>query len=160
MHKVYFDDDDYKKVIRLKKILGTSFEIKKFTNSNTYYVAMRYTSSKKRYFVYIHRFVLGVTDKNIHVDHVDNNGLNNQRSNIRECDRFQNMKNRSSAKNSSSKYLGVHFSKWHGKFRAVIKPSNKKNKHLGYFEEEKDAAIAYNEAATGIHGEFANLNSF
>ena len=68
------------------------------------------------------------------------------------------MKNRKSAKGSSSKYLGIHFSNWHDRWRAVIKPTGQKNIIIGCYKNELDAVYAYNFAAKIIHGEFANLN--
>lgn len=91
------------------------------------------------------------------VDHRDNNPLNDKIENLRAANRFQNARNRSSAKNSSSRYLGVCLRK-NGKWVAHIRILGKL-KHLGYHFEETDAALAYNKAAIEFHGEFANLNN-
>jgi len=104
--------------------------------------------------VYMHRLILGLTDPKIPCDHIDHNGLNNQRNNIRACTQSQNLCNRSPNKNGSSKYLGVSWDKEHRKWKVLIH-----NKFLGRFNLETDAAKAYNKAAKEIHGEFANLNS-
>lgn len=90
------------------------------------------------------------------VDHKDRNCENNRIENLREATRMQNSQNRTSAKNSSSKYLGVHHylkRKWHAAIRV-----NKILKSIGYFKTEEEAALAYNKAAVKYHGEFANLN--
>ncbi len=54
-------------------------------------------------------------------------------------------------RNNKSGYKGVHFAqnKWHVEVRG---------KHVGYFDDVKDAARAYNEKALELFGEFANLN--
>lgn len=107
--------------------------------------------------VSMHRLIMDVTDRKIIIDHRDHNGLNNQKSNLRIATSSQNAANRRSAKNSASKYLGVHWFRPTGVWYAIIK-KNDTVKRLGYFKYEINAAIAYNEAAKEIHGEFANLN--
>ena len=118
----------------------------------------------------MHRMILGVTDPNILVDHKDGNGLNNQRNNIRICNRSQNAAN----KKPKNKYLGVRFhiarKKYISRKTGELKLMNDKGgwmaiickdgkyKNLGRFQTEEAAAKAYNEAAIKYHGEFANLN--
>ena len=91
------------------------------------------------------------------IDHINNDPADNRIENLREATHFQNMRNRSSVKESTSKYLGVYWDKQHDKWKAQIRVDGTKY-HLGYFTVEKDAARAYNEAAKKYHGEFANLN--
>ena len=107
--------------------------------------------------VLMHRMILGLTDKKILVDHKDRNGLNNIKSNLRIATRSQNNANTISRPGSSSKYLGVCFYKHTGKWAARIR-KNGKLIHIGQFETEENAAIAYNKKAIELHGEFANLN--
>lgn len=94
------------------------------------------------------------TPKGLCVDHIDGNGLNNRRSNLRVCNSKQNTSSTRSRK-GTSKYKGV--SKFGSKWRAYIAP-NRKQISLGYFSNQKDAAIAYNIAAEKYFGEFALLN--
>ncbi len=105
----------------------------------------------------MHRILLGLIDPKIYADHKDRNGLNNQRYNLREANGSQNNANKESRKNSSSKYLGVKWYKKHEKWTSAIK-LNYKTYHLGYFDLEEMAALAYNTKAVELHGEFANLN--
>lgn len=114
-------------------------------------------TTKKHEVILMHRLIMGATSPDIFIDHKDQNGLNNQVSNLRICSHQQNCKNRRSVRGSSSKFLGVHFSKAANKWKAEI-CVNGKNKYLGLFTNEYDAAIAYNRAATEHHGEYANLN--
>jgi hypothetical protein len=94
------------------------------------------------------------------VDHVDGNGLNNQRVNLRSCSNSQNMMNSGKRKNgTTSKYKGVSRRPDLNVFRATI-GINKKQIHLGYFKTEVDAAAAYNDAAKKYHGVFAFFNDF
>jgi len=125
----------------------------------------------KRISLKMHRVILNLTNPNIHTDHKDHDGLNNQRFNLRICTASQNAKNRRPF--GTSKYLGVslHIStakqtnkngelviyKSRPRWVAHIKTENG-YKHLGLFDNEIDAAKAYDEAAIIHHGEFANLN--
>jgi len=106
----------------------------------------------------MHRLILDVTDKSIFVDHADKNGINNQKNNLRICsNRSDNLANRNVSAGKTSKYLGVSFHKGTHKWRSRI-CRNGINHDLGYFINESDAALAYNNAAVKIHGQFASLN--
>lgn len=77
--------------------------------------------------------------------------------NLRKCSHQQNSCNRRSNINSTSKYLGVSYCKKRMRWIAQIEKKGKKS-WGGVFSDEKSAAIAYNNKAIQIHGEFANLN--
>lgn len=106
----------------------------------------------------MHRFILGAQKGQL-VDHIDRDGLNNQRSNIRICTRTGNARNQGLSKRNSSGFKGVHRD-----HRAIARPwiahiaVNRKNRHLGRFATPEEAARAYNVAAVELHGEFASLN--
>jgi hypothetical protein len=89
------------------------------------------------------------------VDHINGNKLDNRKDNLRPVTRSQNSYNRKP--NKGYKYKGVWFRKSARKYIACISFDKKKH-HLGYFETEKEAAVAYNEAAIRLHGEYARLN--
>jgi len=91
------------------------------------------------------------------VDHKDRDSLNNSRTNLRVATRSQNNCNRKKRQGCSSKYRGVHFHKGSGKWLVNINFENKCI-FLGQFDNEEDAARAYDEAAKVYHGEFAVLN--
>lgn len=102
--------------------------------------------------------VVGYTlTPNEKVDHIDNNPLNNVRSNLRLATTAQNGANRRLGSNSTSGYKGVTWSKADSKWKAHIMVSGK-TKHLGYFTDVLQAAQAYNEAAISYFGEFALIN--
>ena len=146
------DDEDFEE---LSKYKWSATKI-----GNTFY-ALRCSNwdyeTKKSTFVYMHRQILGLTDRNIFTDHEDRNGLNNQRNNIRIATRSQNLSNVRSGKGSTSKYLGVSFMKRDSVWVAQIS-KNRKFIWLGRHKTEEEAALAYNKAAKELHGEFANLN--
>lgn len=127
-------------------------------NSNTAYCHF-YDKNTQEY-GFLHRRILGlIPSDNIIVDHIDGNGLNNQKENLRFCTKKQNSANRKKNKNNFLKYKGVTYDK-----RLKTKPFyakiviNGKNKNLGNFATQEEAARRYNEEAIKIHGKFARLN--
>jgi len=105
----------------------------------------------------MHRIIMDA-EKGEEIDHRDGNGLNNQRCNLRLCTHRQNLMNRRKThKRCSSKFRGVSWEKRSGKWCAQIM-IHYRHIHLGYFDDEVLAALAYNEAATKHFGEFAHLN--
>lgn len=91
------------------------------------------------------------------IDHIDNDGLNNRRSNLRPATQSQNGMNRNKVRGTSSKFKGVG---WHKKtrcWRAYIKRDGM-TKSLGYYKDEIEAAKAYDKAALELFGEYAKLN--
>ena len=107
--------------------------------------------------IYLHRFILKITDKKIFVDHVNMNTLDNRKINLRICTHSQNQMNTNKNNRNSLGYKGISYDKRVNKFYANI-TLNKKTFYLGGFIDPKDAAKAYNEAAIKYFGEFANLN--
>lgn len=111
------------------------------------------------------------TDKTELIDHIDHNGLNNQKYNLRRCTYSQNQMNKSPR--GKSKYLGVSLQikkrlYYRKKTMEIVEyihinwlssiRHEKKQIHLGIFKDEIMAALAYDKAAIVYHGEFANLN--
>ena len=110
-----------------------------------------------RFAVYMHRSVCdGLTEERNHVDHIDGDGLNNQRSNLRACNPHENHGNQKKARidKTSSRYKGVSWDGARKRWKAVIKV-NGKHIDIGRFKDECDAATAYNFAAEAAFGEFA-----
>ncbi len=110
--------------------------------------------------VYMHRAILDVPH-GMQVDHVNHNGLDNQRFNIRICTKVQNGANRLKASKYSSLYKGVSWSKskncWEARIGSgSVNPITRR--HLGSFKSEIEAARAYDAAAREQWGEFALVN--
>lgn len=101
---------------------------------------------------FLHQFLLGFPKCG--VDHINLDGLDNRRENLRLASQSQNQANRGRNKNNRAGFKGVSWSKSHHKWRASIQ-KNSIDYHLGYFCDLKEAAAAYAAAATKYFGEFA-----
>lgn len=102
--------------------------------------------------VYMHRLIMGAR-KGQYVDHKDNDGLNNRRDNLRIATMRQNIQNSKKKTGCSSAYKGVTLNKALSLWRASVN-----NQFLGYFEDERHAALAYDLNAKYLYGEFARTN--
>jgi hypothetical protein len=94
------------------------------------------------------------------VDHINGNGLDNRRSNLRAVTTAQNMRNRSGldASNTSG-YRGVHWRKDVQKWRAWIRVDYR-GWHLGLFDTAEEAAHAFDAAALQLFGDYAGYLNF
>lgn len=104
--------------------------------------------------VYMHRSVKRAQKGQI-VDHINGNGMDNRRANLRLCSQAANLQRGRIRSSNTSGFRGV--SKSNGKWKAQI-AHERKNKHLGYFSTKEDAAKAYDTAAAKIFGKYAGLN--
>ncbi len=106
--------------------------------------------------VYMHREILNLPEGQ-EADHIDGNGLNNQRSNLRLCTRQQNQCNRKISANNKTGFKGVYCVKQSKGYRATIQVF-RKSMYLGTFLTAAIAAEAYDRAAIKNFGEFALTN--
>jgi len=131
---------------------------------NTFYAVRttRLQKQKKRVVIKMHRQILKVPD-DIFVDHINHNGLDNRKANLRPATCTQNNRNRRKLQSrpqqgrSRSKYKGLTWYK-HEKRWAVRIMVDRQSKFIGYFRNEIDAAKTYDKAAKKYYGEFAVLN--
>jgi hypothetical protein len=141
----------------LVTISGWKLTIHVDQNGRRYVAARRYVEGRRES-VPVHRLILGLVKGDDHVaDHIDGDGLNNCRANLRIATRSNNMWNRKPNRISTSQFKGVGFYPSKNCWRSRIK-ANGKVKHIGYFTSEIDAAKAYDIIAGELHGEFALLN--
>lgn len=113
-----------------------------------------------------HNFARGETPTSLHryimqpptglvVDHINGDGLDNRRINLRVCTQKENVRNRIHGPISRSGFRGVF---GHPSGREARIKVNGKSKHLGTFATAEEAALAYDRAATEHFGEFAQTN--
>jgi hypothetical protein len=144
------DDEDYEEMSKLRwhtakgrKTIYASTNVKRETGG--------YSS------VGMHRMI-NKTPAGFHTDHIDGDGLNNQRSNLRTASRTENARNRSPNTGCASQFKGVHWNKRKRRWVASIRV-NKKSVFLGLHKSEQAAADAYSRAASQYFGEFARTQS-
>lgn len=137
------DDDDYQLVSNRHWTLNKS--------RNTFYLL----SQRPKPVIALHRLLMGFPE-GLQVDHVNGNGLDNRRSNLRLATNKQNCANQVSPR--GRKYKGVYYESSSKKFKAHIRVNNVL-KNLGRYRTEEQAALAYNKAAIKYFGEFAKLNT-
>jgi len=113
-------------------------------------------SNPKGKTVYLHKLLLG-SKQYPQADHISQDKMDNRRSNLRPATHMQNQWNRGVRRDSTTGYKGVCFDKRSGKYIAYIN-ANKQRTYLGYFTDPVAAALAYDNAALKLHGEFACTN--
>lgn len=151
---VLVDNEDYELVSgykwNLDKVCDNKFyAIHSLNKGRDETGKFRYTSFK------MHRLIMGFP--NAKIDHADNDGLNNQRNNIRLATNSQNGANACIPINSKTGYKGVTFRKDVGRYAARIRV-NGVCICYGHHSTAKEAAKKYNEVAVKHFGEFAKLN--
>lgn len=138
------DDDDYPKVLPFK------WRVQK--GKYTQYAVCTIKGKP----VLMHRFILCATSRYEVTDHKNGNGLDNRKENIRICSFQENNFNKKGYKNNALGIKGVNkcgVKTWQARIT-----HNKKTIYLGVFNSKHEAAIAYNEKAKELQGEFSFLN--
>lgn len=146
------DDEDYRWLHQISwyaALIGGKYR--------THWYAV--TTDKAHY--KMHRLIMRAP-KGMVVDHIDGDGLNNQKSNLRVVTASQNAKNRRKGLGANgaaptSRFKGVNYYQPSGQWVARLMV-DRESIHLGYHDNEEAAAKAYDEAARKHHGEFAWLN--
>ncbi len=116
----------------------------------------RVKTTKKRKTVYMHREVLKPKANQL-CDHIDFDGLNNTRANLRVATKEQNQIHARAQRNRTSAYKGVMKASTVGRWIALVTTKGK-HTYRGTYKTEEEAATAYNEGAKKYHGEFTSLN--
>ncbi len=148
-YKAIVDDIDIVKIKDYTWRIYSNWKVK-------YAVTNGYVNGK-RTTIRMHRLVVNAKP-NEKIDHINGNGLDNRKINLRRCTSSQNMGN-ISKRLGSSKYKGVCWGKKENKWRAKISYAGRQY-HLGFYMSEKEAALAYNKKAKELFKEFARINIF
>lgn len=117
------------------------------------YASRMATCGGKKCGLSMHRMIM-LPDPGQQVDHINLNGLDNRRKNLRLCTPSQNHANRRRDGNPRSRYRGVAWLRRDSKWKAQVKRDHK-CVNLGHFHDEVAAALAYDVAALSVFGEFA-----
>jgi len=137
------DDEDFEYI--------NQFRWNAYKKKNDTYYSSRYvgTINSKQVYVHMHCDIMGGKL----IDHIDGNGLNNQRSNLRFCTKSQNSMNAKPYRNKTSKYKGVSRAPGRTSFALAVN-----GMYIGSFRSEIEAAKAYDIKAKELFGQFARLN--
>src|SRR3989304_3991655 len=149
-HKVSFDDKDF------DLVSAYNWYLCKSKNERLY--ARGRLKINPRIRVQMHRLIVDLLP-NEDVDHKDDDGLNNQKDNLRKCSRSQNLQNKRKFPKdfSTSQYKGVCWDKVNQNWKSRIYIEGRRI-CIGNFNSEIIAAIAYNNAARSFFGDFARIN--
>ena len=143
------DDEDYDYLNQWKWFVHK--------NRNNYYCERNITILKnKQKQIGIHQIILEriLGHNNFEmVDHIDGDGLNNQRNNLRAATNQQNSMN-----TKSKSIKGVTFCNYKKNKKWRVRIRLNKNVNIGYFNTQEEAAEAYNKKAIELFGEYAKLN--
>lgn len=146
------DNEDFLKINESKWQLWSS----KNSKANYAIRTIWDSANKKKINNKMHREIMGNIPIGMVIDHINGNGLDNRKENLRLCSSKNNSRNTISWR-GYSKYKGVSWHKWNKAWVARIRVDYKLI-HLGYFVREEEAAIIYNHAAIKYFGRFAKLN--
>lgn len=142
------DDLDYELVTRYP------WGIKRGRRDTVYAYRQWWDENRGHHGQFMHCLIMGV----VGVDHIDHDGLNNLRSNLRVASAAQNAQNRQKIKGATSRFKGVTWSSPHQRWFVSLKV-NRRQKYLGLFDDEIEAAKVYDVAALEHFGEFAATNA-
>lgn len=123
------------------------------TASGCRYAASTLRVDGKSSTILMHRLLMGISETKRLVDHIDGDGLNNRRSNLRECTHAENMRNTKVRSHSATGIRNVRFDKRRNLFHVVITVNGVK--HRKWFSKVEKAAEWAHLKRDELHGQFA-----
>ncbi len=142
---VIIDEEDYPVISRF------TWHVKK--DKNTFYAYTQVKFGGKPCGLPMHRLVTGMS--NSQIDHINRNGIDNRKENLRYCTNQQNSYNR--VHFNKHGFRGVYIPRGCKKFAYQIAAGKKRRYKYGY-ETAAEAARGYDEASKELHGEFGIRN--
>jgi hypothetical protein len=140
------DDDDFEELSKYKWFYDGRYVARHNHSSNL----------KERFVIRMHVMIMK-TPPGMETDHINGDGLDNRKENLRVCTRFQNSHNSKIKSCSTTGYKGVFFKGGTCEWGAKIRVGDRRI-YLGWYKDIQDAARAYDIAALAYHGQFARLN--
>jgi hypothetical protein len=141
------DDEDYPKVSKHKW-----FVIQRGKSEHACRTVIENGNKRTEY---LHRALLNPNSNEV-VDHINGNGLDNQKANLRLCTKQQNSWNSDKNTKNVSGYKGVSFEKTTGKWRVRIRKDGKSYSY-GLYEQAEEASKVYLEKAQELFGQYARI---
>lgn len=138
------DDDDFAILAKYK-----------WKRSNHGYAIHRYCRETSAKTMLLHRMIT-CPPKDMQVDHINGNKLDNRRENLRLATAAQNARNSKLSRSNKTGFKGTRFLARTGRFSAQIRIAGT-TKHLGYFDTAEEAHAAYCKEALAVSGEFARF---
>ena len=140
------DDEDFEKFNKIKW----------FCNGMGYACRSLHPNTSSCKSIYLHKEIMN-NPLNMEVDHINGNPLDNRKINLRKCSHQENGRNLKISKRNTIGYKGLYFYRKIKRWQVYI-TCNYKHIYVGIFKSKKDAALAYNQKARELFGEFARLN--
>ena len=106
--------------------------------------------------VFMHRMIM-LPEPGQSIDHINGNGWDNRRANLRVCTHAENMRHRRRPSHNTSGFKGVSWDRQSRSWDARISARGEQ-RYLGHFKTAESAAAAYDAAARELHDDFARLN--
>lgn len=146
------DEDDYERFARYKWM---ALVIPRPDREDLVYAVREAGPRTARTSILMHRSVLGAAADTV-VDHVNGNGLDNRRVNLRLASKSLNAANANKPRRrraSTSKFKGVYFDSSRRRWSVRVQ-----RRFVGRYLSEEEAARAYDRVARDVFGDFARLN--
>jgi len=139
------DDEDYEMINKYRWYAASSGIYKIF------YAKRKYTKDGRPYWIYMHHFIIGKPQRGFVIDHINGNGLDNRRDNLRIVTPRQNVLN----SHTGREFCGVCWEKQCNKWKARITVDGK-SIYLGIYDNKKDACEAFENARRLIETEITS----
>jgi hypothetical protein len=135
-------------------VKGYTWRVTKSRSGTLYATTAIYIPEKQNNkTLFMHNLIMGVRG----IDHINRNGLDNRRDNLRVATQRQNAKNQSTKITNKYGVKGVSYDAKNKMYSCHI-TNDYKHIFIGYFFSVVEAAMKYNEASEIFHGEYGAKN--